>query len=60
MAGVMASRILAVALPDLRIATDTTLDCHNLDWYAIRRSFTPFELCKESTRLNSKWNKKLI
>ena len=51
-----------VAMSDLRVPTDTTLDFENLGWYAIRRIYTPFELIKEAFRPGSAnaWDKKAV
>ena len=53
-----------VALADLRIPTDTTLDFENLDWFNIRRMWTPLELVDEVfpavAKPNSKWAKKHV
>ncbi len=37
-----------IAIEDLRIATDTTLDFANLGWYGIRHIYTPYELLEEA------------
>ena len=37
-----------VAMADLRIPTDTTIDFENLGWYAVRHIYTPFELINEA------------
>ncbi len=49
-----------VAMSDLRIATDTTLDFENLGWFAVRRNYTPFELVNEvfNGKKNNRWDKK--
>lgn len=51
-----------VALDDLRIPTDTTLDFKNLTWYAQRVPYTPIELVTEvySKKKDNGWNKKSI
>ncbi len=51
-----------VALNDLRIPTDTTLDFKNLCWYAQRICYTPIELVKEVSKksANNHWDKKAI
>lgn len=49
-----------VAIEDLRIATDTTLDFSNLGWFSVRHQYTPGELIKEAFASNSKWNKKEV
>lgn len=51
-----------VAMADLRIATDTTLDFKNLSWFARRVSYTPFELLGEatSTNANNHWDAKAV
>jgi hypothetical protein len=46
------------AIEDLRIATDTTLDFENLDWYALRKAYTPGELGKKAFAKGSRWKKK--
>lgn len=47
-----------VAIEDLRIPTDTTLDHQNLDWWAVRKPYTPMELWKAVFgRSGSTWNK---
>ena len=35
-----------VAMSDMRIATDTTLDFKNLDWFAVRHMYTPVRAFK--------------
>lgn len=49
-----------VAIEDLRIPTDTTLDFDNLDWWAVRHIYTPYELLNKafSDSKRNKWNKK--
>ena len=37
-----------VAIEDLRIPTDTTIDFKNLNWFAVRHIYTPFELLDEA------------
>jgi hypothetical protein len=51
-----------VAIEDLRVPTDTTLDFENLDWWAIRKYYTVFELINEvcSKKKNNCWAKKPI
>ena len=51
-----------VALDDLRIPTDTTLDFTNLTWYAQRISYTPIELVEEvwNKKKNNHWDKKAV
>jgi hypothetical protein len=52
-----------LAINDLRIPTDTTSDCKNLDWYGVRRIFTPFELAAEALdhpAANNKWDTKAV
>lgn len=51
-----------VAIEDLRIPTDTTLDFENLDWWAVRQRYTPYELLKAafSEAKNNKWDKKAV
>lgn len=53
-----------VALSDIRIPTDTTLDFENMDWFNMRRTYTPFELIDEvfpdPPRANNRWDKKAV
>lgn len=50
-----------VAIEDLRIPTDTTLDFENLIWFAIRYYWTPFELADAITGIRSKgWDKESV
>jgi hypothetical protein len=49
-----------VAIEDLRVATDTTLDFQNLDWFAVRKQYTPGELAKKALRKGSRWNQPAI
>jgi hypothetical protein len=51
-----------VAMADLRIPTDTTLDFENLGWYAVRHIYTPFELIDEAFRPGKAngWDKKAV
>lgn len=37
-----------VAIEDLRIPTDTTLDFENLDWFGVRHAYTPWELISKA------------
>lgn len=48
-----------VSLSDLRIATDTTINFKNLDWYAVRKAYTPGELLIEAFKpgKGNKWAK---
>jgi hypothetical protein len=50
------------SLADLRIATDTTLDFHNLNWFAVREMYTPMELLDEvfNDKPNNRWDQKAI
>jgi hypothetical protein len=51
-----------VAIEDLRIPTDTTLDFKNLNWYGVRHIYTPHELIEKAfspSPLN-KWHKKQV
>lgn len=49
-----------LAIEDLRIPTDTTLDFQNLGWHAERHIYTPFELLDEAfnDKKNNRWDKK--
>lgn len=49
-----------VAVEDLRIAADTTLDFENLDWFSRRRMYTPGELVKKVFTKKEKngWDRK--
>lgn len=48
-----------VAMADLRIPTDTTLDFENLGWFGVRKYWTVFELVREVFGPNPKyWNRK--
>ena len=49
-----------VAIEDLRIPTDTTLDFENLGWYAVRVTYTPFELGKNLFVDGSRWKTEAI
>lgn len=51
-----------VAMSDLRIATDTTLDFKNLGWFAVRHAYTPMELLDKAFngKKNNRWEKKSI
>lgn len=51
-----------VAIEDLRIATDTTLDFKNLGWYARRHIYTPGELCDKAFSKSpmNKWDKPAV
>lgn len=51
-----------IAMSDLRIPTDTTLDFKNLNWYAKRVNYTPIELIDEvfNDKPNNKWDKKAV
>lgn len=49
-----------IAIEDLRIPTDTHLDFDNLEWYAIRKSYTPGELAKKAFAKDSRWDKKTV
>lgn len=51
-----------VAMSDLRIATDTTLDFKNLSWFARRVSYSPFELTEEAfnKKPNNHWDTKAV
>lgn len=51
-----------VALDDLRIPTDTTLDFKNLPWYAHRIPYTVLELVGEvfNEKKNNHWDKKAV
>ncbi len=49
-----------VAIEDLRIPTDTTLDFKNLNWFGLRHIYTPYELLSKAfskSPLNH-WDKK--
>jgi hypothetical protein len=50
------------SLADLRIATDTTLDFRNLNWFAAREMYTPMELLDEvfNDKPNNRWDQKAI
>lgn len=50
------------ALSDLRIATDTTLDFENLNWYAQRVPYTVVELIDDAfnDNANNHWKKKAV
>lgn len=49
-----------VAIEDLRIPTDTTMDFENLEWFAVRRIYTPGELLNEAFKPGSTWDKKAV
>ncbi len=51
-----------VAIEDLRISTDTTLDFKNLSWFAVRQMYTPFELLDEAFngKKDNGWNVEAI
>lgn len=51
-----------VPLEDIRIATDTTLDFENLDWFACRYAPTPYELVNDvwPETGESRWDKKAV
>lgn len=51
-----------VAMSDLRIATDTTLDFKNLNWFSVRVPYTPMELLDKafSARRQNRWAKAKI
>jgi hypothetical protein len=53
-----------VAIEDLRIPTDTKLSFKNLDWWAVRKFYTVFELIdeidKEKDKTEKKWDKKAV
>lgn len=51
-----------VAIEDLRIPTDTTLDFKNLNWYGQRHIYTPHELLSKAFSKSplNKWNKKKV
>ncbi len=51
-----------VAIEDLRIPTDTTLDFKNLNWFGVRHIYTPYELLSKAfskSPLNH-WDKKEV
>jgi hypothetical protein len=50
------------ALNDLRIATDTLTDFSNLEWLAVRRSYTWFELINAAinSKKGNRWDKKAV
>lgn len=50
-----------VAVGDLRIPTDTTLDFKNLDWFSVRQRYTPLSLLDEVFEKSPRgWNKKAV
>ncbi len=51
-----------VAIEDLRVPTDTTLDFENLDWWAVRQMYTPGELMNAAFNdsKHNKWDKKAV
>lgn len=51
-----------VAISDLRVATDTTIDFENLGWNAILKRYTPGELLTEAFLPGSgnKWDKRAV
>ncbi len=51
-----------VAIEDLRIPTDTTLDFKNLNWFAVRHIYTPYELLSKAFSKSplNKWHKKRV
>lgn len=51
-----------VPMCDLRVPTDTTTDFENLEWFAIRRMYTPLKLMEEvfDGNPNNKWDKKAV
>ena len=51
-----------VAVDDLRVPTDTQISMENLEWFAVRRAYTPGELIKKvfGERTVRGWNKKAV
>lgn len=51
-----------VAMSDLRIPTDTTIDFENLGWFSVRVQYLPMELLDKafSGRKNNRWDKKAV
>ena len=51
-----------LAIEDLRIPTDTTLDFQNLNWFATRHIYTPFELLNDAFNNKKKnpWNTRAV
>lgn len=51
-----------LAIEDLRIPTDTTLDFENLDWFSVRHVYTVYELVKEvfNDKETNHWDKKAV
>lgn len=49
-----------IAIEDLRIATDTNLDFENLNWFSVRKSYTPSELADFILKPKTRWKKEAI
>lgn len=49
-----------LAIEDLRVPTDTTLDFENLSWYGERRLWKPQELLDTALCPGSEWDKKSV
>ena len=51
-----------VAVEDFRVPSDTTIDFENLDWFSIRRIYTPGELVNKVFTNSKKngWDKKAV
>lgn len=51
-----------VSMSDLRIPTDTTINFKNLDWYSVRKAYTPGELLVEAFKkgAGNKWDKRAV
>lgn len=51
-----------VAIEDLRIPTDTTVDFKNLNYFAVRHIYTPFELLDEAfnNKKSNPWDLKAV
>lgn len=49
-----------IAIEDIRIPTDTTLDMENTSWFAVRHIYTPKELLDQAFKDGSRWDKKTV
>lgn len=51
-----------VALEDLRIPTDTKVNLENLEWFAVRKNYTPGELARKvfGNNASANWDKPTI
>jgi hypothetical protein len=49
-----------IAIEDLRIPTDTKIDFENLEWFSVRKQYTPGELAKKAFAKNSRWEKEPV